>query len=89
MILGVQEWRLLNMLINIGGAAAFGTFGTYWYYLHARRTVRRLTLRGETDIAAIGRAGGTSWWAPIIFLIVFFGLGVLAFSVDDQVALAP
>lgn len=86
---GVEEVPVLTSLINIGVAATFGTFGTYWYYRHAVRKVRRLALSAEPDLAAIARAGGTSWWAPTVFLVVFFGLIVLAAWVDNQATLAP
>jgi hypothetical protein len=58
----------------------FGTLGTYWYYLHARRRVRRITAGSEPDLEAIGRAGGTNWWAPVLAAIIWIGLDLQADS---------
>jgi hypothetical protein len=58
----------------------FGTLGTYWYYLHARRRIRRITTGSEPDLEAIGRAGGTNWWAPVLAAIIWIGLDLQADS---------
>lgn len=52
----------------------FGMFGTYWYYLHARREVKRLTADGGDDLQALTRAGGTDLRSALLAAAVGLGL---------------
>ena len=86
---GVQELPLLDRLIGIGVSAVFGTFGTYWYYLHAQRKIQRLSQDTVPELAAVARAGGTSWLTPVIALTVIVALMVLGWWADTQFPSRP
>jgi hypothetical protein len=86
MTVGVTQVPLLDTLITIAIASAFGTFGTYWYYLHARRQVKRLNQGAEPSLETLSRAGGTSWVAPTVGIVAFVILLALGAWADT---LAP
>lgn len=74
---GLEEAQFLDLLMSVIVAATFGTFGTYWYYQHARRLLTRLAARGSTDLETVRRVGGTSWLAASVGAIIFIGLMIL------------
>jgi hypothetical protein len=74
---GLKEAPFLDLLISIAVATAFGTFGTYWYLLHARRRIERLADSTTVDLEAIAREGGTSWWAPSLAAAIILALVIL------------
>lgn len=80
----VAEVPLLDAIVTIAIAAAFGKFGTYWYYLHARRRVRRLEAAGILSPEALRRDGGTSWLAAIVGVVVVVGLLLLGLWAQSQ-----
>ena len=64
------------MVMPIVFAVTFGVFGNYWYYLHARRQVSRLTTDGPADLEAVGRIGGTNLRGAMVFSVVCAILGI-------------
>jgi len=63
-LIGSDVSRLSDAVLGIAVSATFGTFGTYWYYLHAERRIRLLEARGQPSTDDLKRAGGTSWGSP-------------------------
>ena len=70
--------RAVAVAITLAIAGTFGTFGTYWYQLHARRCIRALARKGELMQDQLRRAGGTSVLAPVGLLVFFLAAMVLA-----------
>jgi hypothetical protein len=65
---------LLIMLMAATGLALpviFGVYGTYWYYLHARRQVSSLSPEGQTDLGVIAGLGGINFWGGFTSVAVF------------------
>jgi hypothetical protein len=56
------------LLLNVAVASFFGVFGTYLYFVHARRKVRQLASLGQVDPQTLGRAGGVRWLGVLLFL---------------------
>lgn len=60
----------------------FGIYGSYWYYLHARRQINQLTPAGQADLAAVGCMGGTNLWAAVASAVILGFLAIWAQSQD-------
>jgi hypothetical protein len=61
-----------------------GKYGTYWYYLHARRVVRRIAPEGRReDLPAIARAGGVDWVTATLVSVALAALFVWSKSQSD------
>lgn len=56
----------------------FGIYGTYWYYLHARRQISQLTAAGQVDPATIGNMGGTNLSAAVVSAVVIGFMAIWA-----------
>jgi hypothetical protein len=67
----------------------FGIYGNYCYYLHARRQINQLTPAGQTDLAAVGRMGGTNLWAAVTSAVVIGFLAIWAQSQDRPRRVRP
>jgi hypothetical protein len=74
----------VDLAINLVIAATFGTFGTYWYYLHTCRQWRIAGASGTTGPDGLARRGGTRWWPVLIAVAVLGSLLYLA-SVAEPV----
>lgn len=76
--------RLVVHLVDLAVYLAFGIFGTYWYYLHARRKLRALTARGDATAEELSLAGGVNWFFPLLFVALAVLCYVLSWAFGDQ-----
>jgi hypothetical protein len=75
---GVTDSGALHRLLGFLISATFGTYGSYWYYLHARGRLRQAAATGA-DPQSIARAGGTSIGA-VLLAIAFVAVSLLLAS---------
>jgi uncharacterized protein DUF2628 len=78
LVLNVVLFGILPWFVPV----IFGIYGSYWYYLHARRQISQLTPAGQADLAAVGRMGGTNLWAAVTSAVVIGFLAIWAKSQD-------
>jgi len=53
---------------------AFGRFGTYWYYRHARRQIRGVVRGDGEDLTRIARLRAPTWGSTMLAVGTFLGL---------------
>lgn len=76
--------ELTDAIQTVGTGIVFGMFGSYWYYLHARRQVRRLKANGPISLPVLEQRGGTDWnlalGAAIAVAALIIGAALVASS---------